>query len=224
MTGNTVKECRNCHFEVEPQHTGPCPQCGKQAGYNITVSINEVVNVTDVVKTYKKSMHDALRDVSKKYSELTKKYEKDEKILKRIEKFQKNLEDLKEELIDKAEENARKDATKTFTMDAVIGSEEQRKQYFENNIKSKIKADGEKTTRELIEDMLLNQNITSEKIEKIHDRLSPKQTILFGLVIGIFGSIIGGLIVVAMSGLVMDFPANSSDLIPIMNGTNSTRP
>ena len=48
MSGTTVKRCRRCGLEVDPQHTGTCPN-GCNAGYDIAVSIIEKVEVHDFV-------------------------------------------------------------------------------------------------------------------------------------------------------------------------------
>ena len=40
MSGTTVKQCRGCGLEVDPQHIGTCPN-GCNAGYAVAVSIVE---------------------------------------------------------------------------------------------------------------------------------------------------------------------------------------
>jgi len=56
-------------------------------------------------------------------------------------------------------------------------------------------------------------------IQRIHDRLSPRQTILFGLGIGVLGSIVGGFIVVMLTGDPSHVPVGI-----LTNMTNGTQP
>jgi len=35
------KRCRNCNFQVDPQHTGECPNCHMSSGYQINVNVLE---------------------------------------------------------------------------------------------------------------------------------------------------------------------------------------
>ena len=48
MSGTTVKRCRECGLQVDPQHTGTCPN-GCNAGYDVAVSIIENVQVSESV-------------------------------------------------------------------------------------------------------------------------------------------------------------------------------
>lgn len=46
MSGSTIKKCRSCGNEVNPQHTGKCPKCGN-VGYDIGVSIVEHTDIKE---------------------------------------------------------------------------------------------------------------------------------------------------------------------------------
>ena len=46
-----TKTCHACNSEVPESHTGKCPLCGKQEGYQIVRSVNEFVKINDLVKT-----------------------------------------------------------------------------------------------------------------------------------------------------------------------------
>jgi len=164
-------------------------------------------------------MKDAVEDAFKKYDGLEKKFKDSKTALNKINIIKKSLKSQEEELMKKAEKDAREKATKTFTMDAIIGTEEQRKEYREKNVKSEIKTEGEKTVKELIADVSIAQDLANTNIQRIHDRLSPRQTILFGLGIGVLGSIIGGFIVVMLIGDPSNVPVGM-----ITNMTNGTQP
>ena len=45
----TIKECRNCKYQVESKHTGKCPQCDREAGYKTVVVMNESIGLGDKV-------------------------------------------------------------------------------------------------------------------------------------------------------------------------------
>jgi len=46
---STTKTCRNCQSEVDPLHTGKCPDCGKDAGFDVGVSIIATMNISTSV-------------------------------------------------------------------------------------------------------------------------------------------------------------------------------
>ena len=155
MSGSVVKKCRNCDFQAEHSQTGPCPRCGKQAGYNIIAVINEVVEVSDVVKTYKNSMKNAIEQALTKYSNLEKQFKDNQKALNGLNNLKNSLKSQEPALMKIAEKDAHEQATKTFTMDAIIGTEEQRKEYIEKNVKSEIETESEKTVKELMAEMII---------------------------------------------------------------------
>lgn len=221
MSGTTIKKCKNCNHQVEPTHTGACPNCGKEAGYDITVTVNEVVKVDDIVQSYRNSMEDAINDAVQKYDNLAKKYKNNVIVLNRITNLKNGLISQQPELMKTAENDAREEAKKpkTFTVDAIIGTEEQRKEHIEKSVKSEIKAESEKTVKDLIEEVILGQELANTNIQKIYDRLSPKQTIFVSLGVGVLGSIIASFIVIMLTGDSSHIPVEIST-----NMTNGTQP
>ena len=62
MTESTViKRCRNCNFQVDPQHTGECPNCHESAGYDINVNVFEHVNISERISVKKISRKEQIQ-------------------------------------------------------------------------------------------------------------------------------------------------------------------
>ena len=227
--------CKSCGEIVTPGPDGsPCPNCGSMAGYTVSNTFTFRHKIEDGISKYDKQI-----ERLKKFQEIYKGTKVEENLevkIKNLKKIIKDLENLSlkkpdEEIIladefkgsdkvivEKFIEKEPETKTKTFTIDTVL---------VKDKADSKIK-EGDKivaaTDRELLEDVLKNQNITTGKIQNIEDRLSHKETILLGLGIGIIGSIIGGFIVFFMTGL-NAVPVEPIDFISAtVNGSSVIHP
>ena len=57
----TTKKCKNCDFQVDPQHTGECPNCHESAGYHVDVNVFDHVNISDRISVKKISRKEQIQ-------------------------------------------------------------------------------------------------------------------------------------------------------------------
>ena len=48
-SSSVTAQCLNCGYPLSPNHTGPCPNCGK-TGKKVAVNINEAIAIRDEFK------------------------------------------------------------------------------------------------------------------------------------------------------------------------------
>ena len=76
------KKCNSCGANVSEDHSGKCPECGEEKGYQIIRTINESISVSDFVTAKKSAMRSALDDAYYKLNELSKQYKDNEQLQK----------------------------------------------------------------------------------------------------------------------------------------------
>lgn len=178
------KKCHACGKEVPEEHKGKCPHCGKEEGYAITRVVTETITINDFITTEKNSMKDALNDTYSRFDNLEKKYHDNKKILENIKIKRKRLEEQEKTLMKAVEDSAKFDfesakkstRVKSFTIDAILVTEDQKKILeLENKVRAK-----EKVEQKLID---MASNISYIKV-----KLGIKQTVGIGVLASFVGS------------------------------------
>ena len=229
-----TKTCHACGSIVPETHQGKCPSCGKEEGYEIVRNITEVVKINEFAKTELEKRKVDPKVLSHSVDAILVKQKEIEKSLAPLTKiltgpgmkaFSERLEEVR-----KFSENLQKRISNTNILttttpdipEKVIVSEEAVKETAEElkEIKDEIpkEKDVPKKYMDLLKEIFLKQDQTNVGIKQIINRLSPTSTILFGLGVGILGSIIGGFIVAGLTGW-SPFPVDIST-----NMTNGTEP
>lgn len=207
------KKCHNCGAEVPEDHKGACPKCGETKGYAITKVVNESVTIDDFVSAEKKALSESYNSILKYYNHVLEEFKNNKELWKNLKNLRDSLESKEDEYTKIAELKAKekyKEAerkgetrTKTFTVDAIIGTPEQQEikklqdlltEEKKKAIELQAKVDAERIRVDeftKLNELIANQGKT---IKDIRSRLSPKQTIGLALVIGFIASI-GGAIV-----------------------------
>jgi len=195
--------CKNCDKIVIPhKDDGHCPNCGSKVGYTVrktTILKHRIEDERDEIKrAIDKKFHEFDYFIQKGknvefYSTIKKSLER------QVPKFLKQVEnDVKERL--ELEEKEREQHKISFTIDAVIRTEEQRKIKEQEDYIVKIKNENDQLRAKVNADKLISSETTkileniSTKTDTIHDRLSHKSTILLSLIIGVAASFVGSLI------------------------------
>lgn len=229
MSNSTTKQCRSCNKEVDPKHTGKCPHCNKEEGYHITVTVNEVLKITDSLNVTKKTLENAYDDqlekVSKKISdatdskkkqilEITKGLVKQHKE-KELDRISKKIEDLSLKIQELKPKIKPETKQKTFTIDAVFVEAPTTAEDAKKSVEVNVKLSTEEALSKISDGIEEIKTTTSETHKKI-TKLSSKKTLFLGLIIGITASS-----VVWFLTTISDWIKDSSPII-IANVTNST--
>jgi len=223
MSSSVIKKCKSCGFEVDPKHIGKCPSCGN-VGYHITVTVNEVVQISDRLDVAKNKLSEAYDKQLKKLEEqihtiddpAVKVYLNNiielvkERKRQEVDKLSQKLDTIKE-LKSKVPETHKK----TFTIDAVLAqapTEKEVNETVDKNLKS--------STAEALEQLGIDVKEIKKITREIHFRvikLSSKKTLLLGLGIGAGGSSIVWFLTTILLNWINNFPP-----AVIVNATNST--
>ena len=192
--------CKNCEEIVIPNpDDGSCPKCGAKAGYTVLKTWNITQRIGDQRETIKST-------IDKKFQE----YDEYIKQGKNAEFYKILKESLKEqipEFLKKSEKEAKKrlETEKekhqvSFTIDGIVGIEEQRKikeleEYIEELKKNNDELSGKLSANQLISnEMIKNIENISTKTRIIYDRLTPTKTVITAVGIGIIASFIASLV------------------------------
>lgn len=223
MSRSVVKKCQSCGFEVDPKHTGKCPNCGN-VGYHITATVNEVVEISDRLDVAKNRLNEAYDIQLKKLENQLDKI-KDDAVKIYLNKIIEIVLTKKQEEVDKLSKKigeikklkAKEPEThkKTFTIDAVLAqapTEKEVNETVDKNLKS--------STAEALEQLGIDVKEIKKITREIHFRvikLSSKKTLLLGLGIGAGGSAIVWFLTTILLNWINNFPP-----AVIVNATNST--
>ena len=223
MSSDVVKKCRSCGYEVDPKHTGKCPNCGN-VGYQITVTVNEVVKISDRLDVVKNQLNKAYDKQLEKLEEKRVKI-KDaglkayfNRIIELVNaqkqqevfEFSERLNTLKELQLKESETHK-----KTFTIDAVLAETPTEKEV-DKSVQKNVKL----SVQEVLEQMGIDIKEIKETTSQTHTKvsmLSSRKTLLLGLGIGVGGSSIAWFLTTVLPNLV-----NNVGSVIIVNGTNST--
>lgn len=201
MSDSVIKKCNNCGFQVDPKHTGACPNCGKQEGYKIIAVINESIKINEAVKKYEKQI-DRLKQFQKVYAS-TKVEQKLEDEINKLREVIKNLQ-----ILQSLKEAKRDEFIQTPTTELKTEKEIPEKVSTDDILKK-----GDEIVDASNNEILHELRLIREENIRLH-KLNSKLTRF-----GIFGTI-GGVV----AGLVGSYliTVSASPTIIIVNATNVT--
>ena len=223
MPSNVVKKCKSCGYEVDPQHTGKCPNCGN-IGYNVAVTLNEVVEVSDKLNVTKNTLNKAYDGQLEKFEKKIKE-EEDAKKKRVFEITKQKLASHKQrelnkisERLDVLNEVKKKPEThkKTFTIDAVLVESPPTQQEVTKSVENYVKLSSQEALEQMSNDIKTIKKTTSETHTKV-SMLSSKKTLFLGFTIGAGGSSLIWFLTTILPDWIKNIPP-----IVIVNSTNST--